>query len=199
MYRRTSSLSAIRPAFVGSQMSEALTIAVPFYKGTEYLRRTLGSIFAQSGSRWTVLLVDNSVDADEQKAALAIVASLPPSRLRYVRNQTHVSGSENFNRCIDLAETDLVSTVHGDDEVLPSYADELLSLAERHPDAAILSLPVRTINKDSQPCFSFVDSVKRFLMPRGTSDFVLQGEPALRSILRGNWINGAALCYRRSL
>ncbi|MGA2760457.1 MAG: hypothetical protein ABSF08_09090, partial [Candidatus Cybelea sp.] len=112
--------------------------------------------------------------------------------------ERHLNACENFNRCIDLAETNLVSIVHGDDEVLPGYANELLGLAARHPEAALLFLAARIIGADSQACFSFVDWFKLFLMPRGDGDFVLSGEASLRSIVRGNWINGGALCYRKN-
>lgn len=175
-----------------------LTIAIPFYEGVEYLRRALETIFAQPGLSWTVLVVDNSVDEREHQAALALAGAYPNGRLRYVKNDVHLSACDNFNRCIDLAETDLVSTVHGDDEVLPCYAQEILGLAARHPQAAVLFTAVRVIDEGSRPCFSFVDWFKQFLVPRGSGDLVLRGERALRSFLVGNWVNGAAVCYRKT-
>lgn len=176
----------------------ALTIAVPFYKGAAYLERTLKSIFAQPGSNWSVLLVDNSVDECEHEAAKTLARAYTRGRLHYVRNEAHLSACENFNRCIDLAETDLVSTVHGDDEVLPCYAEQILSLAARHAEAAVLFVAARIIDEDSRPRFSFIDWFKQFLTPRGQGDLVLADEGSLRSILAGNWINGAAVCYRKS-
>ena len=176
-----------------------LTIAVPFYKGLPYLRRAVESIFMQPRSSWVALLVDNSTDAEESDGARALAASYPAELMRYVKNDAHLSGSDNFNRCINLAETDLVSTLHNDDEVLPCYSQEVLGLAARHPDAAILFIAVSIIDKNSKKCFSFIDWFKQFLRPRSNGDVVLSGEPALRSLLRGNWINGAAICYRKSL
>lgn len=145
------------------------------------------------------MLVDNSTDERERDAARAAADGYPQSRMRYVRNETHLSAADNFNRCIELARTDLVSTVHGDDEVLPCYAGELLGLAQRRPEAAVLFVAVQIIDERSQPCFSFVDWFKQFLVPRGTGDIVLAGEGSLRSIVRGDWVNGAAVCYRKSL
>jgi len=175
-----------------------LTIAVPFYKNVEYYSRAVESVFSQAASSWVVLLVDNSLDDRDHGSIETLAARYPPDRLRHFRNEKHLNACENFNRCIDLAETDLVSIVHGDDEVLPRYADDLLSLAARHPEAAMLFLAARIIGPTSQPCFSFVDWFKLFLMPRGDGDFVLSGEASLCSIVRGNWINGGTLCYRKS-
>jgi glycosyltransferase involved in cell wall biosynthesis len=176
-----------------------LTVAVPFYKNSAYLRKALDSVFAQPPSDWTVLVVDNSADEQGHREAAALAASYPQNRMRFVRNDDHLDACGNFNRCIDLARTDLVAVVHGDDEVLPCYAQQFAGLAARHPEAAVLFAAVRIIDQDSRPCFSFVDWFKKFLMPRGSGDFVLRDEASLRSILRGNWLNAGAVCYRKSL
>ncbi len=183
---------------MSSEVASRLTIAVPFYRDADYLRQAVSSIFAQPASNWSVLMVDNSTDEQERRGASEIAAAYPKDRMRYVRNDRHLGAAENFNRCIDLAESDLVSTVHSDDEVLPGYAAELQALASRHPDAAILFAPARIINERSEPYLSFVDWFKNFLMPRGSGDIVLCGEASLRSIARGNWLNGASVCFRKS-
>jgi hypothetical protein len=36
-------------------------------------------------------------------------------------------------------------------------------------------------------------------MPAGVGDIVLEGEPSLQSIVRGNWLNAGAVCYRKSV
>ena len=178
--------------------SPPLTIAIPFYKNVEYCRRAVQSVFAQPAPGWVALLVNNSLDDRDHGPIEELVAEYPRDRLQYFRNEKHLNACENFNRCIDLAETDLVSIVHADDEVLPGYANALVGLATRHPEAAILFLAARIIDTESRPCFSFVDWVKLFLMPRGGGDLVLSDEGSLRSLVRGNWINGGTLCYRKS-
>ena len=178
--------------------SPRLTIAVPFYRNAALLKRALSSLLAQRTPLAEILLVDNSNTEDEHRAALSVASGFPPGSLRYVRNDRHLNACDNFNHCIELADTDLVSIVHGDDEVLPCYEEEVLALAARHPEAAILFFAVRIINADSKPCFSFVDWFKTFLMPRGRGDFVLAGEGALRSLAVGDWVNGAAICYQKS-
>ncbi len=56
----------------------------------------------------------------------------------------------------------------------------------------MLFLAARIVDAESQPCFSFVDWFKMFLLPRGDGDFVLSDEASLRSIVKGNWINGGS-------
>lgn len=176
-----------------------LTIEVVFFRNADYLRRAVESVLAQPGSQWTLIIVDNSVDEREHAAAVALAAAYPAGTLRYVRNDPKLSLTEKMSRRLDFAETDLVAIAHGDDEVMPCYAQEFLDLAARHPEASVFFTAVRIIDKDSRPCFSFVDWFKRFLVPRGRGDIVLSGEHALRSLARGNFITGAAVCYRKSL
>jgi hypothetical protein len=178
---------------------EPLTIVVDFFKNVDYLRRAIDSVLAQPRSDWTLVVFDSSIDDPEHIAAEALVARYPPDQLRYIRNDPTLSLGERCNRRLDFVETDLIAMVHGDDEVLPCFAEECLGLATRHPEASVLSTAVRIIDKDSRPLFSFVDWFKKFLIPRGQGDFVLsEDENSLRSLLRGNWINGSAVCYRKS-
>lgn len=186
-------------ATTGEASAPRLTIEVVFFKNAEYLRRAIESVLAQPKSQWTLMIVDNSVDEREHAAAEALAAAYPPNTLRYVRNDANLSLTEKCSRRLDFAETDLVAIAHGDDEVLPCYAQEFLDLASRHPEASVFFSAVRIIDKDSRPCFSFVDWFKRFLVPRGRGDIVLFGERALRLLARGNFITGAAVCYRKSL
>jgi glycosyltransferase involved in cell wall biosynthesis len=176
-----------------------LTIEVLFFKNAEYLRRAVESVLAQPRGQWSLIIVDNSVDDREHAAAESLAASYPPGQLGYYRNDPKLSLHEKNSRHLDIAETDLVAIAHGDDEVLPCYAREFLDLAARHPEASVLFLGARIIDKDSRPRFSFVDWLKRFTMPSGRGDFVLSDERSLRSLLRGNWIYGGAGCYRKSL
>lgn len=183
----------------GETPAPELTIEVVFFRDADYLRRAVESVLAQPRSHWTLVVVDNSVDEQEHAAAEALVAAYPPNTFRYVRNNVNLSLTEKCSRRLDFANTDLVAIAHGDDEVLPCYAQEFLGLAARHPEASIFFTAVRIIDKDSQPCFSFVDWFKRFLIPRGQGDIVLSGERALLQLARGNFITGAAVCYRKSL
>ena len=145
------------------------------------------------------MVVDNSVEDSEHRAAKDLVSRYSTGRVRYYRNEPELSLTEKCARRLEIAETDLVAIAHGDDEVLPWYAEEFVRLAEQHPEASVLFTMARIIDKDSRYRFSFTDWFKKLIMPRGSGDIVLCGEQALRSIARGNWIFGGAVCYRKSL
>ena len=175
---------------------QRITLAVPYVDKPELLRKTLNSIVAQTSAAFETVLIDNSRTLVAHDAAKEIVGQFGAHKIAYSENEEHLDINVNFNRCIDIANTDLVAIVASDDELLPTFVSDLLALADRQAEAAALFLPARIIDLRSNPAFSFPDFIKRFTKPLGSSDLVLSGEASLRSLLRGNYIS--MLCFRKS-
>src|SRR4051812_10332837 len=103
--------------------AEPLTIAIPFYKGHDYLRRAIESVLRQSSPDWRLVVCD---DGPEPGTA-ELVAGFDDPRIRYEQNARNLGMAGNWNRCLDLATTDLVNLLHNDDELLPNYVAEMLA------------------------------------------------------------------------
>ena len=82
-----------------------LDILVPFWGDPALLRRTIDSVLAQTSPDWRLTVVD---DAYPDESVPAYFASLTDGRIRYVRNETNVGITENYRRCLALAEADFV-------------------------------------------------------------------------------------------
>src|SRR4051812_25955715 len=99
------------PSTMTTRMPESpLTIAIPFYKGLDYLRQAIESVRRQSASQWQLLVVD---DASPESGAEQLVQSYHDSRMCCHRNERNHGLAGNWNRCLDLAATDLVTLLHG--------------------------------------------------------------------------------------
>ncbi|MET0340472.1 MAG: glycosyltransferase [Polyangiales bacterium] len=175
-----------------------LTLAIPYYSNLPLLLETLRSIGAQTGAAVTALICDDSPDGLGDDARARLVAACAPVPLRIVKNPTTLGMARNWSRCLDEAETDLVTIVHGDDELEPDYARTMLALAARAPDASALFCGARIIDTRGAPRFSFPDAYKDLLIPRHDDVLWLTGERALRSLMRGWYIFCPTLCYRRA-
>jgi glycosyltransferase involved in cell wall biosynthesis len=172
-----------------------LTFAVPFYRNAVFLRHTLDSIVAQTEPRWQALVID---DAGPEPEAAAVVASYADERIGYVRNNDNLGLGGNWNRGLDVATTDLVTILHADDELEPSYAEIVLAAHGRHPDAVAVHCRARIIGTGGNPVFSLPDVVKRWGRPyTGGRDLVSRGDAGLASLLRVNVIVCPTLCFRR--
>jgi glycosyltransferase involved in cell wall biosynthesis len=173
-----------------------ITLAIPFYSGMKYLPRAIESVLRQSDPGWRAFVCDND---SPERGAEALVRSFNDDRLQYRRNEKNLGMAGNFNRCIDLAETDLITLLHSDDELLPSYVATVRAAAARHPKAVAFYCRAEIIDADSQPAFSLPDLVKDFINPAPDRELVLAGEPGIRAVLRGNFIMAPTLCFRRSV
>jgi len=174
---------------------EPITFAIPFYRGLDYLQRAIESVFAQRDVNWVAMVCDNSASSETEE----LVRRVGKGRFSYHSNGTNIGMVPNFNRCIDLAETELVTLVHADDELLPSYGQTMRAAAERHPDAVAFYCGIDVIDEASKPTFSLPHFIKGSINPARKREFVLAGEPAVRALLRGNFIPAATLCFRKSV
>ena len=173
-----------------------ITYAIPFYSGRELLKRTIASVLAQPGDAWSAFVCDN---ASPEPGLEELVKAEGQGRIGYVRNAENVGMAGNFNRCIDLAETDLVTLLHGDDELEPAYTETMLAAADRHPTAVAVYCRVKIIDADSRPVFSLADTVKDFVNPGSKGETELAGEAGMRALMRGNFILAPTLCFRKSV
>src|SRR5262245_36289058 len=100
--------------------SEPVTVAVPFYQGTEFLRRAIASVYTQSDPNWRLRVCDDGPDPGARQ-----LVETGDARVRYLRNDRNLGMAGNWNRCLAAAETELVNLLHADDELLPSYIDRM--------------------------------------------------------------------------
>jgi glycosyltransferase involved in cell wall biosynthesis len=172
----------------------SITFAIPFYSGRDYLERAIASVLAQRDPRWLAFVCDN---ASPEPGIEALVRAAGAGRVGYVRNEHNLGMAGNFNRCIDLAATELVTLLHADDELLPSYAETMIAAAAAHPTAAAVFCRAEIIGDHGEPRFSLADTVKGFISPSQRREVVLAGEPGIRAMLHGNFIVAPTLCFRK--
>lgn len=173
----------------------AITFAIPFYSGADYLARALDSVMAQEDDRWCAVVLDDG----NEPGIEALVASYG-GRVAYQKNPTNIGMGNNFNRCIDVATTELVTVFHNDDELGPAYVRTMRAAAARHPGAAAVFCRAHIIGPDSKPALSLPDLVKDYVVhPSPHRELVLAGEPGARALLRANFIPAPTLCFRKSV
>lgn len=171
-----------------------ISFAIPYYRGRSYLREAIESVLAQTVDAWELVVVDDR----GPEPAHDLVAEYADPRVRYVRNETNLGLAGNWNECVRQASAPLVTVLHGDDRLLPEYAERVLAAADAHPDVAALFTDARIIGPDGEPTSTLADKVKSRL-PRRRDDHVLAGDDDLAGLLAGNYIVCPTLCLRREV
>ncbi len=92
-------------------MRDQITIALPVYKRTDYIRKALDSAINQTVP-CSILLIDNNSPHNEFKT---IIDSYKNVDIKYVKTDKTVPQDENFNNCFRFAETPWVTVLHDDD------------------------------------------------------------------------------------
>lgn len=177
-------------------MRPSVTFAIPFYSGIDYLGRTLRSILEQHDTSWEAVVCDDGAEPGVEE----LVRAVGGGRVRYERNAQNLGMARNFNRCIDVATTELVTVLHADDELMPTYCGTMRAAAERHPTAAAIFCRAKIIDERGEPRFSLTDVVKDVLLnPAPNQELVLEGERGVRALLKGNFIMAPTLCFRKAV
>lgn len=110
-----------------------LTIAIPVYNRTTFLREAIDSALQQDTDRvYDIIVVDN---ASEDDAVQQIVFSYPQDRIVYFRNDENIGMTGNWNRCYELAKTKWVTLLHDDDRLKPNYVETVLTVADKYGDS----------------------------------------------------------------
>jgi len=89
-----------------------VSICIPAYEQTEYLRVVLDSVAKQRYDDYEVILTDDSINNSVED--LVAGHALRP-RIRYVRNATRRGSPGNWNACVALAQGALIKIIHHDD------------------------------------------------------------------------------------
>jgi glycosyltransferase involved in cell wall biosynthesis len=172
-----------------------ISFCIPFYSGLNYLKKAIESVQRQTLDDWELIVVDDCGPNDE---ARDWVTSLSDSRVQYFRNDVNLGLAGNWNRCLELANSELVTLLHADDQLESLYAQRMVEAAQRFPDVTAFFCRAKIIDHDSKPAFSFPDFIKGFIMPSRNQPIRLQGEAALAQLLKGVFIFCPTLCFRRS-
>ena len=172
-----------------------ITYAVPYYSGLGYLRMALQSLIGQENKHWLAIVLDDRGGEDAEET----VRSFNDDRISYVRNETNLGLSGNWNKALSLVTTELVTLFHSDDELESNYTDLILGLMARYPEAVAGHCRTRVIGPTGKALWSLPDEVKKIIRPKGIDDIVTEGEEGLLSLVKGAWIFCPTLCYRKSL
>jgi glycosyltransferase involved in cell wall biosynthesis len=176
-------------------MNVPITYASPYFKGIAYLENAIQSVINQNNPNWKMIVMDDRGGEDAE----SLVQSFSDERLTYVRNESTLGMSANWNKALSLVTTELVTILHADDELLPNYTDVVTALMAEYPEATAVHCRTVIINEQGNRTLSLPDMVKKIVRPRGKKNVVTNGELGLWSLAKGQWIFCPTLCYRQSL
>lgn len=107
-----------------SSMDKAVSIIVPVYNNKKYLNKCIGSILNQTYKNLEIILVDDGSDDGSEK--IVDEYAKKDARIKVIRQQ-NAGQSAARNAGLRLASGEFISFVDSDDEIAPSFVEDLLS------------------------------------------------------------------------
>lgn len=126
-----------RPLSPAAGSGPLISIIVPVYNTpSEWLRRCIDSVLAQSCGQWELCLCDDASTHPEVAQLLSAYASHPRIRVHRRARNGHISAASND--AIALATGDYLALLDHDDELHPQAIQEVVAALIEHPEWKIL-------------------------------------------------------------
>lgn len=112
--------------------SPSVCVCIPTYNAEKTIARTLDSLLNQTYSNYKIIVVENNCE----DATLRIVNEYvkKSDKVSCVHYDVTVPGPENFDRCIELADSDFTCIFHSDDVYANTILEEEVRLFQDHPE-----------------------------------------------------------------
>lgn len=123
-----------------------ITILMTVYNGGEYLAKAIRSVLAQDFRDYEFLIIDDCSTDDSVKT----VESFTDPRIRLVRNPQNIGQTASLNIGLRESQGEYIARIDADDVALPGWLSAQAEFAKRHPDAAVITLPVVLISTSGQ-------------------------------------------------
>jgi glycosyltransferase involved in cell wall biosynthesis len=116
-------------------MAPRLSIGLPVYNGTNYLRESLDALLAQSFGDFELIISDNaSTDATED---ICRAYQADDSRIRYYRQRRNIGLVPNHHFVVNQATGSLFKLASHDDVYAPTLLAECVAALDAMPEAVL--------------------------------------------------------------
>lgn len=98
-----------------------VSIMIPTFRRPKLIREAIDSVVRQKTSiSFEVVIVDNDSEGTYENELIDIVQSYSNINIKYYKNEKNIGMFGNWNRCIELASSSLISILN-DDDILNDY------------------------------------------------------------------------------
>lgn len=107
-----------------SHMNDLISIVLPVYNGSKYLRESIDSVIAQTYKNWELLIMDDC--STDQSPAIAQEYAKKDNRIHYYRNEKNLRLPGNLNRGFSLSTGNYLTWTSDDNRFRPQAFEKML-------------------------------------------------------------------------
>jgi len=127
-----------------------LSVCIPTYNQTNYLKRTLDSLVLQTQQGFELIISDDS-STEEVFSLVQNYVSFFGDRIRYVKNTPAFGSPKNWNESIKLATGEYIKILHHDEWLVDGdVLQKMVDLIKKNPTSLVFAGIKGTIVKENR-------------------------------------------------
>lgn len=178
-----------------------ISICIPTYRRTTYIRQSLGSSLNQHYDNYEILVNDDTQD----NSIKSIVQSFDSEKIRYFQNIPLIGMMPKFNAFLNLAKGEWMLILCDDDYLEPDYLQQLAMHIQNYPRATLVRSRYRLVDAEGKTLrldnlYPFCTEPSQFLkdifLPENKAPFKMNGSGILFQKERLKKVGGFQYFYR---
>ena len=117
-----------------------ISVLMGIYNCASTLVEALDSLYAQTYQDFKIILCDDG--STDNTYQVAQNYALKHDNIVLIKNVKNKGLNYTLNRCLELADTEYVARMDGDDISLPERFEKEISFLDKHPEYAVVSGPM---------------------------------------------------------
>lgn len=139
-------------------MNKLISIILPTYNGSKWVKKAIESVQNQIYSNWELLVIDDG-SMDNTAQITIDIAKVDP-RIIYIKNEQNLGIQKTLNKGIKEAKGEYIARIDDDDEWI--YKDKLknqIEFLENHKDYVLVGTGVQAISESGKIIFERVNPI----------------------------------------
>lgn len=131
-----------------SEKHPKLTLAMPVFNGSNYIRDAMDSICAQTFTDFELIVCDNA--SQDDTCAIVEEYAARDDRIRLIRNKRNLGASANYNLGFEHGRGEYLKWCAHDDTLSPNFLQECVDVLDANPDVALAFGSTKGISPKNQ-------------------------------------------------
>jgi glycosyltransferase involved in cell wall biosynthesis len=151
-----------------------ITVAIPVYNGRKYILEALQSIVNQTVKVDNIIVCDNKSTDDTKEIVNDFFSKQKDINCKLHVNESNLGYQRNFNRCMEICQTEYLLLLAADDRLKPKTIEVLKNFMDNNPEYALAGGYADSIDEQGKTIFSHKDPIDLYYKKGEILEFLQQ-------------------------
>ena len=118
------------------------------YNCASTLQEALDSLYSQTFQDFEIILCDDG--SKDNTYEVALQNKRQHENIILLRNEQNLGLNTTLNKCLNIAKSEYIARMDGDDISLPTRFEKQVRFLDEHPDFALVSCPMSLFDENGE-------------------------------------------------